>query len=197
VGENLDIIDIIKGRRSVREYSDKNISDKHVEKILEAARWSPSAVNMQPWKFVVVRDGKIKKKIGDASRYYFVGNRHVSAAPMIIVVCANTNDNKWAVMDCSMASQSMMLEAYSLGISSCFVGAFDENKIKGILDIPEKMNIVGIVVFGYSKGSIKDPGRISMDKIVSYDKYEDKGTSNPLKSGALSVITKGLKRKSG
>jgi len=196
-----DILNLIKTRRSIRKYKSQDVPKDSLNKILEAARWSPSAVNKQPWRFIVVRDKEIKKKIGDCAKFYFLINQHVSEAPVIIVVCAKDKTYKWAPLDCAMASQNIMLEAHSLGLASCFIGAFDEQKIKEILDLPDKMKIIALITVGYPDGQVETPPRLKIDEIVSYDVYDQKkksaGLKNVLapKSGVLSVIAKVLKRK--
>jgi len=196
-----DMFNIIKTRRSIRRYKPQEVPEEHLNRILEAARWAPSAINRQPWKFIVVRDREIKEKIGDASKFYFVLNRNVSEAPIIIVVCTKDNAYKWATVDCAMASQNIMLEAHSLGLGSCFIGAFDEHKVKQILDLPDKMGIIALITIGYPDGQVETPPRIEKDEIVSYDVYNQKKKSAKLrniltpKSGVLSVISKVLNRK--
>lgn len=196
-----NVLNIIKTRRSVRRYKSQEVPEECLNKILEAARWSPSAVNRQPWRFIVVRDKEIRKKLGDSARFYFVVNRQVSDAPVIIAVCAKDKEYKWAAMDCAMASQNIMLEAHSLGLGSCFIGGFDEGKVKEILGLPDKMKVFALITLGYPDGEVETPPRLEIDEIVFHNVYEQKdksfGVKNILtpKSGTLSVIAKILKRK--
>jgi len=194
-----DILDFIKTRRSIRKYKSREVPEEHLKKILEAARWSPSAANRQPCRFIVVRDKEIKKKIGDHAKFYFLINRYVSEAPLIIAVCAK-DKNKWAPLDCAMASQNIMLEAHSLGLGSCFIGAFDEERIKKVLNLQDKMKIIALITLGYPDGKAETPPRLEIDEIVSYDSYNSKKKSSGLRdilipqSGVLSIINKILKR---
>jgi len=195
-----DILDIITTRRSVRKYMQKNVPDEYIEKIMEAARWAPSAVNGQPWRFVVVRDDETRKKIGEYARFYFLINRHVSEAPVIIAVCSKDKSYRWAPLDCAMASQNIMLEAHSLGLGSCFIGVFDENKIKELLGLPDKMGIVGLITLGYPDGKVDAPPRLELEEVVHYDAYrKDKSDASGKtilpRSGMLSFVTKFLKGK--
>lgn len=198
---NDSVLNLIKTRRSVRRYKSQEVPEECLNKILEAARWSPSAVNRQPWRFIVITDKEIRKKIGDSARFYFIINRQVSDAPVIIAVCVEDKEYKWAAMDCAMASQNIMLEAHSLGLGSCFVGGFDEYKVKEILGLTDKMKIFALITIGYPDGEVETPPRLGIDEIVSYNVYERKNKSSGIKniltpkSGVLSVITKILKRK--
>lgn len=195
-----DILDIIKTRRSVRKYSNQEITEEQLKKILEAGRWSPSAVNRQPWSFVVVKDKEARKKIGDASKFYLIANKHVSEAPVIIAVCVKDKTNKWAQIDCGMASQNIMLEAHSIGLGTCFCGLFDEEKIKQIIGLPESMSVLGLITLGYPEGETPAASRLEIDNIVSYESYDSKNKSSGIKTalstkrGILSFIAKFFKR---
>ena len=195
------LLKLIKTRRSVRKYKSQAVPKGHLNKILEAARWAPSAINRQPWRFIVIKDKGIRKKIGNAARLYFTLNRWVSDAPVIIVVCTKNKEDEWTAMDCAMASQNIMLEAHSLGLGSCLIGAFNKHKVKQILGLTDKMKIFALITLGYPDGEVGTPPRLELNEIVSYDNYDwnsrSFGSKNVLtpKSGPLSVIVKVLKRK--
>ncbi len=182
IGKNMyDILNIIKTRRSIRRYKSQDVPEDHFDRILEAARWSPSAINKQPWRFIVIRDKETKKKLGNYAKFYFLINRFISDAPVIIVVCVEDKAYKWALLDCAMASQNIMLEAHSLGLGSCFIGVFDEHKIKQILRLPDKMGIIALITIGYPDGQVETPPRLELDEIVFYDVYNQKEKSAGLK----------------
>lgn len=189
-----DILNLIKTRRSIRKYKSQDVPEDHLNKILEAARWSPSAINKQPWQFVVVKDQNIKKEI---SNNVHLTNRFVSKAPVIMVVCADLEKSqKWALVDCALACQNILLEAHSLGLGSCFIGAFNEDKIKNILKIPDKMKILGLITIGYPAEKPQASPRLDIDQIVSYDNYNQKKVkTSPLKTGILSIVAKKLKKR--
>lgn len=127
-----DILEIIKSRRSIRNYKKEKIKDEDILKILEAGRWAPSASNNQPWRFIVVLDQELIKKIGDACKILTI-NSFVKTSPLILIIYSEKK-HKWVDLDCGMCSQNMMLEAHTLGIGSCFIGAYRENKIKNIVN---------------------------------------------------------------
>jgi len=187
------LLNLIKTRRSVRKYKSKPVPKKYIEQVIEAARWAPSAVNKQPWKFVIVTNKEKRKAIGDYAKFYYLINKHVAQAPVIIVICANTQSNKWSKIDCGLASQNLLLQAHALGLGACFVGAVNEKKIKEALNIPEELNVIGLITLGYPKDKTKAPDRKPLEEIAFYNEYSHK-RSSMLKSGITSLIKKQIKR---
>ena len=123
----MSAIDFILNRRSIREYQDKEIPEDVLAKILEAGRQSPSAANRQPYHIVVVTDTKLRQELGGLL------SRFLKKAPVILVGCANPKamlTGKWATVDTTIALENMVLAAWSLGIGSCWVGSFNEQKVK-------------------------------------------------------------------
>ena len=142
----MSLVDVISSRRSIRKYADKDIPSDVLDKILEAGRQSPSAANRQPYRLVVVTDSEIKKELpGLVSGF-------LKNAPVVIIGCANTKallTGKWAVIDTTIALENMVLAAWSLGVGSCWIGAFNEQKVKDTLQIPESWKVVALISLGY------------------------------------------------
>ena len=142
----MSLLDVILNRRSIRRYENKEIPKDVLDKIVEAGRQSPSAANRQPYRFVIVTDSEIKKELkGLVSRF-------LKDAPVVIVGCANPKallTGKWATVDTTIALENMALAAWSLGIGSCWIGSFNEEKTKELLKIPEDWKVVALVTFGY------------------------------------------------
>jgi len=186
-----DILTLIKSRRSIRKFTYKKVPDNLLHKVLEAARWAPSAVNRQPWHFVIVKNQKLKNKIGKT-----LVATHIRQAPIAIVVCGDTKASKWVTIDCALASQNMMLEAHSLGIGTCFIGGFNEKVIRSLLKIGPRYTIIGVISLGYSAKDNLHSVRVNLNQIVSYDKFEPKrSVKKALKSGLASFVTKRVRRK--
>ena len=150
----MDIIEAIKQRHSVRKYAGKPVEINDVLEILNIARESPSSGNLQNWRFVIVTDEKKRKKIADAC----LQQAWMEEAPVHIVVCndptevvANYEDagRKYAIQNCAIVSQSIMLAALKFKLGSCFVGAFDDFAIREILNIPEHIEVEAIITLGY------------------------------------------------
>ena len=174
----MDLINLIKKRRSVRDYKDKLVKKNDLFKILEAARWSPSSGNVQNWRFIVITNDGLKIKLAEAclSQYW------LSNAPILIVVASDDSklrmlfgqrgETVYSIQNCSVAMQNIMLEAESLGLNSCWVGAYDEEKIKRVLLVDDpNISIRGLIAIGYAKQTPPPPQRISMDKIVFFNQY--------------------------
>jgi nitroreductase len=142
----MSVIDVIINRRSIRKYEDKDIPRDILEKIMESGRQSPSAANRQPYHFIVVTNSELKKQLpGLVSRF-------IKNAPVVIVGCANPKallTGKWAVIDTTIALENMVLAASSLGIGSCWIGSFNEQKVKDKLQIPESWKVVALLSLGY------------------------------------------------
>ena len=170
----MDVLSAIQGRRSIRKYKDKPVEEEKLQKILEAARLSPSARNQQNWKFIVVRNPETREKLTNEA----IGQPFVGEAPIILVCCGTDPESIMKcgqpryTVDLSIATAYMILEAYELGLGTCWLGSFDENKVKEILDIPEKVRVVSITPLGYPAESPVQKPRKELDEIVSYDRYE-------------------------
>jgi len=143
----MSLLDVILSRRSIRRYENKEIPKDVLDKIVEAGRQAPSAANRQPYRFVIVTDSEIKKELkGRFSRF-------LKDAPVVIVGCANPKallTGKWATVDTTIALENMALAAWSLGVGSCWIGSFNEEKTKELLKIPEDWKVVALVTFGYA-----------------------------------------------
>ena len=169
------VLEAIKSRRAIRSYEDKPVPDPAIQTMLEAAVYAPSAINVQPWKFTIVTNKAEMKKISDIAKPGLirmlpdVGDAGLVGlkkrlsdpnynifynAPILIFVSGVKSP--YAVYDCSMAAQNMMLAAYTLGIGSCWIGtavpAANDPKIKLDLGIPEDHDVHAAIIFGYPKG---------------------------------------------
>lgn len=165
----MSTIDSILNRYSVRKYENKEIPQEILSQILEAGRQAPSAANRQPIRFVVVKDGEIAKNFSNA-----LFNRFVKDAPMIIVGCADVKSlltGKWAVIDTTIALQNMVIAAWSLGVGSCWIGAFDEEKIKTLLKIPGDWKVVALVTFGYPAEEPKPKKKKAVEELFGFNSF--------------------------
>ena len=168
------ILEEIKNRFSVREYLDKDVSEDDLNEILESARLAPSACNYQPWKFVVVRSKKKREAL-----YYACKNQEfVRQAPIIIVGCQVERafpmfkDSDSGILDVGIALTNMTLQAVKLNLGTCWIGAFYESEVKGILSIPEDVTVVAILTLGYPKNPIPPPkNRKRLEDIISFERF--------------------------
>jgi nitroreductase len=127
----------IKGRRSVRAYTDEPVSKEHIEAIIEAGTWAPTGMNRQPWKFMVIQNKQTIKAISDqtkallkqmrpefASRFSTEQDIICYDAPVLILICSE-KDKQWEnlnLIDCVLSAQNMFLKAYELGLGTCYMG---------------------------------------------------------------------------
>ena len=157
------LLEFIKSRRSIRSFQNTPIAEDAIEMILEAARWTPSASNKQPWEFIVIKDRELLQNIATKTIY----GKFVKRAPLAIAIVGKKEANpKWYVIDTSMVSMNMMLMAWSLGIGTCWIGSMDREKAKEILKLNENDYLLTVLPFGYIKGEIPKPTlRRSLEEI--------------------------------
>ena len=141
----MDVLEAIRARRSVRRYKKGPINDADFGKILEAARLAPSAGNRQPWRFITVQDEIRKKSVAEtANNQAFLKD----AAAIVVASCDPDVSAKWCEKDTMIALEHIALAATALGYGSCWIGAFNEDELKNLLKIPEKIKIVALLPIG-------------------------------------------------
>jgi len=168
----LEVYDAIKNRRTIRKYQQRHVEKEKLMKVLEAARLSPSAMNQQPYAFVVTSDNETIEKISSACNQEW-------DTPIIIVVCGfpeeawvrDDGEEYWKV-DSAVAMTNISLQACAEGLGTCWIAAFKEEKIKEILGIKHEARVVAMTPLGYpaeSKGPITN--RKSIDELVHYERW--------------------------
>jgi len=164
----MSVLEVILSRRSIRRYEDKEIPEDVLDRIIGAGRHAPSAANKQPYRFVIVTDAELKKAISG------LVSRFVKNAPLVIVGCANPKamlTGKWSTIDTTIALENMVLAAWSLGLGSCWIGSFNEEKVKRSLKIPQDWKVVALVCFGYSAESPKQRKRKDTTELFSLNQF--------------------------
>jgi nitroreductase len=171
----LDFFELIKFRRSIRNFTLEDISDKEVKMILEAGRWAPSAGNVQPWKFIIIRKVETKKKLANAALH----QSFIEKAPVVIVVCADENKsrraygsrgiNLYCIQDTAAAIQNILLTVCILGLGACWVGAFREDMLKTVLNLPKGLKPVAIIPIGHPIGDQPSKNKHPLEKIIHYE----------------------------
>ena len=165
----MSLVDTVLTRRSIRRYQKKEIPKDVLNRILEAGRQAPSAANRQPLHFIVITDENIKREFSKG-----VFNRFIKDTPLTIVGCANTSavlTGKWAVVDTTIALQNMVIAAWVMGVGSCWIGDFKEEKVKQTLQIPDKWKVVALVSLGYPSEQPKPRKKKPITKLVSFNKF--------------------------
>jgi len=167
------VLEAIKKRQSVRSYQEKEIPEEILQQILEAGRLAPSASNRQGWKFIVVKDEHLKQKLVPVCR----NQKFVGEASLVIVGCATNLEHIMPCgehsypIDLAIALDHMSLEAASLGLGTCWIGAFYQDQVKEILSVPKNIRIVALMSVGYPKELGSKTGRKPLSEIICYNKY--------------------------
>jgi nitroreductase len=151
----LDLFEAIKNRRSITTYKKQDLPQGTVEKLVEAARWAPSAGNVQPWTFVVASSRNMKRNLSAAA----YGQKDIEEASIVFVVCADEiraeqsygirGKTLYCLQDMAAAVQNILSTACSLGLGSCWIGAFKEQEIRKIVRAPKEMRPVALIPIGY------------------------------------------------
>lgn len=169
----MDVIEVIRNRRSIRSYSEKPVEREKIERLLEAARLAPSASNRQEWRFIVVTDPERRAALSKAAN----NQAFVAQAPVVIAACAETEGHVMRCgqpcypIDVAIALDHMTLQATAEGLGTCWIGAFYEQPAKEILGIPEEIRVVELLTVGYPA---RPPGRLTrlpIEKIVHWETW--------------------------
>lgn len=176
-------LEIFKKRRSIRKYEDKPVEKEKILACLEAARLAPSASNIEPWKFIVVDDKKLKNKLSNEA---FTGlgiiNTFAKKAPVLIVVIAEPDivvgrvvsvlqNLQFYLLDIGAAIENFLLQAAELGLGTCWLGVFNERKVKKLLNIPPWKRVASIISLGYPAEEPKEKKRKSLEEMSSFNAY--------------------------
>lgn len=169
----MSVMEAIKKRKSIRQYSDQKVSDEVLQQVLEAARLSPSASNRQRWQFLVIKDQEVRNSLIPAC----CDQKFIAQGDALIVICGDQGRTMRCgqnvnTIDCSIALSFMMLEATDLGLGMCWIGAFYEDQVRKILNIPSEFEIVALTPIGYPSVDGNPHQRKTMDEIVRYETWE-------------------------
>ena len=169
----MDLYEAIKKRYSCRSYSSKPIEADKLDRMLEAARQAPSAKNLQDWRFVIVTDEKKRKEVAAAANEQMF----IATAPAIIVGCSNGDyvmrcGLKISSIDVAIAMEHIALAATAEGLATFWIGSFYPEKLRKVLDIPEKIEIIELMPIGYPEDTETHRSRENKEKIVCYEKWQ-------------------------
>lgn len=166
-----EVLQIVKQRRSVRDFQKKEIPRELVEKLIEALIWAPSAGNLQARKFYFVTDATLKKNLAAAA----LGQNFIAEAPLVVVGCTDREIeikygekgiNLYAVQDVACSIMNMMLVACENGLGTVWVGAFREGDAFEALNLPDNLRPVAIVPVGFPSKVPSAPPRVSVEKAI-------------------------------
>ena len=179
-----ELMDIIRGRRSIRKYQDTEVPPAALDTILESVRWSPSWTNSQCWEVVVVKDPGTKERLqaclppkGNPAR------AAIAQAPVLLAICAKlktsgfykgmaiTKFGEWFMFDLGIACQNIGLTAHALGLGTVVVGVFDHDQAAALLEIPAGCELVALMPLGYPAKTGTAPARRAIEEFTHYDRF--------------------------
>jgi nitroreductase len=170
----LDIFEAIETRASVRDFTVEDVGDDAVKRLLEAAVRAPTAGNLQPWRFFVVRDRRMKRALAEAAW----GQSFVEQAPVVLVVTADLDvcahgygsrgENLYAVQDTAAAVENILLAVVGEGLGACWVGAFSEEAASAALGLPPGVRPLAMVPVGHPARPAAKSRREPFEKYTKY-----------------------------
>jgi nitroreductase len=172
----MELVEAIKARRSIRRFQNTKIEEHIIKEIIELGNLAPSAGNLQPRDFVIVREQETKKKLAHAA----LDQRFVADAPVVVIVCVNMKRTAhygkrgkelYSIQDTAASIENMLLAIVDLGLSSCWVGAFNENAVSKVLGLPKDVRPVALLPIGYSD-VVKGPAsRLKIEDMIHFEKW--------------------------
>ncbi|OGO43144.1 MAG: hypothetical protein A2137_08050 [Chloroflexi bacterium RBG_16_58_8] len=189
----MDLFEAIKNRRSIRRFNSQPVDDKTVQAVLEAAHWAPSWGNTQCWRFIVVRDAKVKQQVAatlfkikvDIEWVENAAARAISQAPVLLVICAETGKagfntegapvtdkgDCWFMFDIALAVENLALAAHAVGLGTVIVGGFDAPAVARLLDVPDGYRVVTMTPLGFPDHKGQVSPRKSLTEVIYKEKY--------------------------
>ena len=169
----MTVTEAIRKRYSCRAYQDRPVEQKKLSQIFETARLAPSAKNEQDWRFVVVTDKEKKQQVAESTNRPEVFGK----AGVIIAACSNSDyvmkcGQAIGPIDVAIALDHISLLAAELGLGTCWIGSFETEKVRKILEIPQDVAIIELMTLGYPADGQRETTREPVEKIVCYDKWE-------------------------
>jgi nitroreductase len=169
----MKVQEAIRFRRSIRAYDLRGVEEEKLLKVLEAGMLSPSASNRQERRFIVIKDAKTRESLSEMAR----NQRFVAEAPVVIAACAVDTEHVMSCgqlsypIDTAIAVDHMTLQAVEEGLGTCWIGAFDEKRVKKLLNVPEEARVVSLLTLGYPSTVPGPTARKSLDEIVMKEKW--------------------------
>jgi nitroreductase len=173
----LDLSEAIKNRRSIRTYKKQELPKETLSQLIDAARLAPSAGNGQPWAFVVTEKQETKQMLSAAA----YGQKSLLEASAVIVVCVDQKRaeesygergrNLYCIQDTAAAVQNILLTACSLGLGTCWIGAFQQEEIRKVIKAPPEMHPVAMIAVGYPNESPPARSRRSAAEVVHRESF--------------------------
>lgn len=170
----MTVHDAIRTRKSVRSFDDRPVEKEKLDRVIESALLAPSAKNVQEWRFVVVTDADTCVELAQAANK----QRFVGQAPVVIVACAQTDKRVMSgghpafLVDVAIAVDHLTLAAVEEGLGTCWIGAFDADRVREILGIPSEIEVVQLLPLGYPiDPSPASKRRLPAEEVVHLERW--------------------------
>jgi len=174
--ESSDFLSFLTGRSSVREYDDTPVPEEEIEYLLKCASTAPSAGNLEAWDVIVVTEEDTRQALAEAA----FGQPHLEQAPVILAVCSNYVRSMsrygergilYALEDATIACTYMMLAAHARNLQSCWTGAFDDDAVREILDLPQHIRPIALLAIGKGHPPGQQTGRMAIGEHVHRESW--------------------------
>jgi nitroreductase len=162
----MDVTTAIKGRRSIRKYKKKELPENTLKEVLEDARIAPSAANRQAWELVVVKDAKVKADLVPICK-----NQKFVEECSVFLAAIEDPEQKWSKVDVSIMMDHITLAAHEKGLGTCWIGAFDKEKVGALLGVPSNRSVAVCMTLGYPDESPEARPRKPLEELVHYNHY--------------------------
>jgi nitroreductase len=178
-----EIMEVIQGRRSIRNYLDKEVPEETLAQVLEAVRWAPSWANSQCWEVIVVKDPEVKRKLQELMAKGNPATRAMVEAPLVLGLCgklqsagyykdqATTKFGDWFMFDVGIATQTLCLAAHNLGLGTVIAGLFDHDGVKEVLKVPAGFELVVLIPMGFAAKGTSAPKRREAAEFTHLDRF--------------------------
>lgn len=178
-----DVAEVIKERRSIRKYEEKDVPDEVLNSLLETAGWSPSWANTQCWELIVVRDRALKESLKETIFPKNPATNAITQAPVLLALCGKlkssgfykdivtTKFGDWFMFDLGLFTQTLCLAAQNIGLGTVIVGLFDHDKAKNIVKVPEGYELVVLIPLGYPAKISSAPKRREIGEFMHHNTF--------------------------
>jgi nitroreductase len=169
----MDFLELVKTRYACRSYQPRPVEDEKLLRVLEAVRLAPSGSNRQPWKFIVVTDEGVKRRLVRAC----ANQRFVATAPIVVAGVGLMPDRIMSCgvpgdpVDVAIAMEHLSLAATAEGLATCWIGAFSQNEVREVLDVPTSVKVIELMTIGYPADCPRAKTRKPLSEIIAIDHW--------------------------
>lgn len=180
----MDILDVLKGRRSIRNFRPDPVPDSLLAVLFEAVRWTPSGGNIQPWEIVVIRDENRKKALRETLGENNPASRAIQEAPVLLALCGRVGvpaeyqgkvhtkfGDGWLLFHLGSAAQNLCLAAHAVGLGTLMTGFFDHDRARDLLEVPPGYEVVLLVPVGLPGRVPRPPARRAVEDFIHFERF--------------------------